>query len=287
MSGYTKLFGSILESTVWMEDLATKVVWITLLAMADQDGNIEASVPGLAKRAGVERFDCERALAIFLAPDPDSRTPEFEGRRLVAIHGGWHLLNHAVYRHRASMDEVREKGAARQRKYIEKKRGGVSSVSMTKTDDIAEAEAEAEAKNKDVCAEASSAPAAMDQPPFLVFPVIGPRRGDWQLSEAQVAEWASLFGGLDVRGECRKALAWLHANKGRRKTDRGMQRFLVSWLSRAVDSPRAAVMMAPVSLEPQYFNPWCCPHVTPCGNRAACKNASALGRPEKVQAARA
>lgn len=73
---------------------------------------------------------------------------------------------------------------------------------------------------------------------FLKFPVIGPGQSSWTLSEAQVAEWASLFPGLDVRGEVLKSLAWLQVNAGRRKTERGMARFLVSWLSRAVDSGR-------------------------------------------------
>jgi len=73
---------------------------------------------------------------------------------------------------------------------------------------------------------------------FLEFPVIGSGQSLWTLSEAQVAEWVSLFPGLDVRGEARKALAWLQASPTRRKTARGMARFLVSWLNRSVDSGR-------------------------------------------------
>lgn len=117
MAGYTKLFGSILESTVWLESPPIKVVWITLLAMADRDGCIEASLPGLAKRAGVERSHCEQALAMFLAPDPDSRTPEYEGRRIEAVEGGWRLLNYEKYREKASAEEAKIKAAIRQRRY--------------------------------------------------------------------------------------------------------------------------------------------------------------------------
>ena len=120
MTGYTKLFGSILESTVWLESPPIKVVWITLLAMADRDGIIEASVPGLAKRAGVERGHCEQALAVFLAPDPDSRTQDFEGRRVEVVPGGWRLLNHDVYRERASKEDMRERAKLRQRRKRER-----------------------------------------------------------------------------------------------------------------------------------------------------------------------
>jgi hypothetical protein len=116
MSGYTKLFSSILESTVWLEALPTKVLWITLLAMADRDGSVEASVPGLAKRAGVERSDCEHALTLFMAPDPDSRTKAHGGRRVEPIDGGWRILNYEAYRYRASLEEAREKATERKRR---------------------------------------------------------------------------------------------------------------------------------------------------------------------------
>lgn len=85
----------------------------------------------------------------------------------------------------------------------------------------------------------SSEPPAASEPavPWLAFPVIGPV-GEWALSEALVAEWVASFPRLDVRGECLKALAWIRANGGRRKTAKGMARFLVSWLARAVDDGR-------------------------------------------------
>lgn len=63
-----------------------------------------------------------------------------------------------------------------------------------------------------------------------------------------------------VRAEMRKALEWLRVHPERRKTPRGMPKFLVNWLNRAVDSRRGAVAStasihgarpAPVS------TPWC------------------------------
>lgn len=88
MTGFTKLFNSILGSTIWREDPTTKVVWITLLALADRDGIAEASIPGLANYAGVTVDATEAALQKFLAPDPYSRTPDNEGRRIEKVDGG-------------------------------------------------------------------------------------------------------------------------------------------------------------------------------------------------------
>lgn len=109
MNGYTKLFSSIVTSSLWSEDSDTRIVWITLLAMADQHGEVQAAIPGLARMAGVTIERTEAALAMFLAPDEYSRSKENEGRRIEVIDGGWALLNHAKYRHMASIDDQREK----------------------------------------------------------------------------------------------------------------------------------------------------------------------------------
>lgn len=98
MGGFSKLFSSILESTVWLESPETKVVWITMIALADRFGNVDASVPGLAGRAGVSIKQCKEALRIFLSPDPHSRTAIMAGRRIEEVDGGWRLINYEKYR---------------------------------------------------------------------------------------------------------------------------------------------------------------------------------------------
>ena len=95
---YTKLFSSITESTVWCEPAGTRLVWITLLAKCDMFGRFAGSIPGLARLANVSLEDTSRALETLLSPDPYSRTPDNEGRRLEVIDGGWRLLNHEKYR---------------------------------------------------------------------------------------------------------------------------------------------------------------------------------------------
>jgi hypothetical protein len=117
MSGYTKLFASILDSSVWFTPTHVRIVWVTMLAMADQDGIVEASLPGLAARAGVDRTQCEQALALFLAPDPDSRSAEHDGRRIERADGGWRLLNHGKYSDKLSRADKLEKAAERQRRW--------------------------------------------------------------------------------------------------------------------------------------------------------------------------
>jgi hypothetical protein len=68
-----------------------------MLVMADMTGAVEASVGGLAKRAGVTREQCEDALETLMGPDPDSRDGT-TGERVVPMRGGWKIINHGYYR---------------------------------------------------------------------------------------------------------------------------------------------------------------------------------------------
>jgi len=156
MASYTKLFTSIVTSTIWNEDDKTRIVWITMLALADKNGEVQGSVPGLARVAGVSVDDCRAAVAKFLAPDPDSRTKDDEGRRIEEIDGGWHLLNHRKYREMASKDESREAEAKRKARYRDKlkrneKSGTVPDKSheVPKSRHIAEADADSEANTEE------------------------------------------------------------------------------------------------------------------------------------------
>src|ERR1700674_4436993 len=105
---FTKLFASITESTVWMQPDQVRLVWITMLAMADRQGRVFASVPGLAHRARVSVEDCDGALAHFMAPDERSRTKLYDGRRIEEIDGGWRLLNHEKYRALRDEEAIKE-----------------------------------------------------------------------------------------------------------------------------------------------------------------------------------
>ncbi len=121
---FVKLYESILRSSIWLEKPSTKLVWITMLVLADRNGRVQASVGGLAHQAGVSREECDEAIRILSSPDPDSQSSDLEGRRIVRHDdGGWVIVNHGRYRERRT--ESTTPGAVRTRKYREKK---VSSV---------------------------------------------------------------------------------------------------------------------------------------------------------------
>jgi hypothetical protein len=143
---FTKLFSSITESTVWCESDQVRIVWICMLAMANKNGFVFGSVPGLANRARVPVESVREAIAKFMQPDPDSRTKEYEGRRIEEIDGGWRLLNYA--KHRAIRDEE-ERRDYMKNLMREKRAKSVSNVSRSEPS-LSQAEAEAEAESRSI-----------------------------------------------------------------------------------------------------------------------------------------
>jgi hypothetical protein len=157
MNGYTKLFSSIITSTIWTEDDKTRLVWITMLALADRNGEVQGSIPGLARLAGVSTEATEIAIGKFLSPDKHSRTKDDEGRRIEEIDGGWHLLNHAKYREMASRDESKSANAERQKRFRERQKrnadnnGEITESNGTVTHPLHIAESESESESESEC----------------------------------------------------------------------------------------------------------------------------------------
>ena len=117
---YVKLFGSILDSSVWDEDHATRLVWITMLTMADQDGVVRAADSGIAHRARVSPAECAKAFKVLSEPDIESKSQEYGGRRIERIEGGWLVLNYRKYREIRTEQQVRD--ALRQQRHRQKDR---------------------------------------------------------------------------------------------------------------------------------------------------------------------
>lgn len=112
---YTPIFRDFLTSSMWATDPATRCVWIWMLLMADPEGFVVGTAPGVAQQAGVTLEQARAAIALLEAPDPDSSSPALEGRRIVKVDRGWHIVNFVSWRERAK--EENEK--ARKRRWAQ------------------------------------------------------------------------------------------------------------------------------------------------------------------------
>lgn len=75
----------------------------------------------------------------------------------------------------------------------------------------------------------------------FTFKTVG-KPESWILTTGRIDEWQAAYPNLDVRSQCRMALAWLDANPIKRKTASGMPRFLVNWLNNATNRGAARVV---------------------------------------------
>lgn len=110
---YAKIFTQIYDGT-----LCTRGPWQALvtfqqlLVLADQDGNVDMTAVAIARRTTIPADIIETGIEALMQPDPESRTPTLEGRRIVPLAEGrgwgWHIVNYANYRKLKREEDRRE-----------------------------------------------------------------------------------------------------------------------------------------------------------------------------------
>ncbi len=145
---YNKLFTKILDSSIWLEDLPTRIVWVTFLAMMDQDGTVALSgIGNVANRARVTEKEAAHAIKVLESPDEKNPGQEREGRRIERIPGvGWMVLNSSKYRDLIKAETIRAQTRERVRNFRCNADVTQANENVTPSETVSEAVAETEAK---------------------------------------------------------------------------------------------------------------------------------------------
>ena len=226
---FVKLFSTITESSLWSESKETRVLFVTMLAKADATGFVEAALPGLARVSNLSLEETRVAVAQLEGPDPHSKNPANEGRRVIHVpeRGGWQILNYAAYRERRNDEErqayMRQYMKDYRSEHVNKRKQSVNNVSKCKPSVShgkpplahAEGEADGEAEVEAAAIAALESKKATAAPPQELFspdpshvgshPIpspIGVRNfGDWRVSiglrvwvdRTELTEWHALW----------------------------------------------------------------------------------------------
>ena len=166
---YAKIFSQIYDGTLCTNGpWEALVTFQQLLILADQEGGVDMTIPAIARRTTIPREILERGIEALMLPDPESRTPTEEGRRIIPLSNGrswgWRVVNYEKYRQIKREQDRRDY----HRDYYHKRK--TEKLNNTQHDStiqpIAEAEAEAEAKTETkkekVPRKRSTAPSAPD-----------------------------------------------------------------------------------------------------------------------------
>ncbi len=145
---YNKIFTKILDSSIWLEPDATRIVWLTCIAAMDEDGFCAfASPANLAHRANVTLTAALAALETLEGPDANSSDHDNEGRRLERVPGGWMVLNAAKYRELVSRELAKLGNRRRVQRHRESKRSGNGALTQA-NELVTLSEAEADTKTR-------------------------------------------------------------------------------------------------------------------------------------------
>lgn len=215
--------------------------------MADREGVVLASVPGLAGRAKVGVEECRAALKRFQMPDEDSSSKVCEGRRIEPIEGGWRLINHIKYRDLKDSESEKERKAQWWRENrgkhpqteeaLDEKLAKLANPSANSTKLASLAISSSSKRSTPLAPSDEKTPHPLvpaSSPNLVSLPkVTWTESGGFDVDPRVLEGWQKACPALDLATEIAKAHAWVIGNPKNRKSN--WQRFLTSWVLRAQD----------------------------------------------------
>jgi len=133
------------------------VTFQQMIVLADKNGEVDLTIPALARRTTIPLPIIEKGIDALMKPDPYSRTPGEDGRRIVPLDDhrpwGWRIVNYLKYRDIKSEDERRQYHRSyyhtvRKLKNVENVESQQNSTLSNHTDTDTEVEAKAEEKKE-------------------------------------------------------------------------------------------------------------------------------------------
>ncbi len=147
---YGKLFASLYQGTLRGKSHAI-LVFTNLIAHQGLDFTVDKHWRAIADETGLTVDEVKAAIKELEAPDPESRSEDEEGRRIVPLDGhrawGWRIVNGPKYRAYRNEEDRREQNRIAQDKWRKKNKPASAKVSGECAESAhAEEEVDAEAK---------------------------------------------------------------------------------------------------------------------------------------------
>jgi hypothetical protein len=233
---YAKVFAQIFDSSL-REKWQAWVVFMALLVLADENDDVDMTPEALAARTGLPGSIVSEGLAWLEKPDPFSRSPECEGRRIIRLDDhrawGWHIVNRRKYR--AIRDNRERRDYFREQKQKQRECPPMSTaVHQRQPHEVGSRKNEVEIKEEPTPTR-SDASRADASPRVFELPL---RDGTtYGVTEADCVRWKKFYPDVLILETLREQAAWLDSNPDRRKTRRGMKRFINGWFLKEQNTP--------------------------------------------------
>lgn len=196
---FVKLFSQILDSSI-ADNRKLRHFFTDLLLCADADGCVMMTDAAISRRTGAPMDEVEWGLAELSKPDPRSKTPDHEGRRIERVEGhgyGWKILNYEMYRSLRDAEQMRAAGRERSRRHREKPN---ACNAMQKQN--AEGEEEADIKSWKPSPEQIEVASWFGRKPTTVW------------SKRELKAWSEMTVWFKFEGDDWDALRWYYTQSG-------------------------------------------------------------------------
>ena len=196
---------------------AAKLVLIRLADRANEDAKCWPSISGLADECGLDRSTVIRAVK------------SLEEHKLIS----------GVHVHGKKTDYRLHIGTRRKKQLVAPRH---ATSRTTPPELVAQCDTNPKEPKEDPHSLSSEpSPASEPELPQVIVATLKltgkiPTRN---ITEREVKEWQPLYPGVNVLAECGKMAGWCIGNPSKRKTARGVDRFIHSWLANAQDQPRS------------------------------------------------
>jgi len=220
---FVKLFAQILDSSI-ADNRKLRHFFTDLLLCADASGNVMMTDSAISRRIGADMQEVEWGLKELSSPDPRSKTPDHEGRRIERIedHGyGWRILNYELYRSLRDAEQLREATRIRVQRCRDKKKGSNGCNAMQKEN----AEGEENTEEESIRSSGSWNPTVAQVEVAAWFGMRPATKWDvkWQ------KKWKEIVEGFDFSSEDYDALKWYYTESGCKFLRKDLGTLLNNW----------------------------------------------------------
>lgn len=247
---YCKLFASLYQGTLRGKSHEI-LVFTNMLAHADAEGCVDKHFRAIADEVGLSVDEVKVAVENLESPDPESRSPEMDGRRLLRINDhrawGWKIVNYGKYREIKNDEDRRKANREAQARWRERQKNKAS-INITVTDsnqsvissnalsaasaqEEVKGDGEAEEKESIFTLESEELPSWNPSPEMLEVASWFGRRPKTVWSKREMKEWKSIISWFEFEGDDWDALRWYYTKSGSKFLRKDIGTLLNNWQS--------------------------------------------------------
>lgn len=251
---YGKIFEEIFDSTIMQHGGDTVYIFMAMIVLSDSQGFLRMAPAALAQRIDKPVDIVKHTVEVLKQPDPDSNTPDYEGRRIIPLteftsgeeNRGWWIVNKEKFKRFASREDRRDQNKINKQKERLRNADMSASVSNGQQPSAMSAHTDTDTDayaNKNKKSKARQRKVAVPKAHKL---------DDSQWLETLKSNIA--YKHIHLEAELAKMDAWLTTAKGARRQK--TRSFIISWLNR-IEKPITSGPLPPSDPnDPYYTKDW-------------------------------